>query len=83
MEFGDLTPKTATKLFEGEGGAYYEWSTSDMPLLAKANAAGGFLFVQPAGFALPHYADTNKLGYVLQGQSKFSHKLLHLIRIKL
>ena len=65
----DLTPKTSQALFEGDGGAYYTWSTSQMPLLAKTNVGAGLLVLQPSGFALPHYADSSKVGYVLQGQS--------------
>lgn len=63
----DLTPKQAQKLFEGDGGAYYIWSSSDVPALGEAKVGAGKLVLQPHGFALPHYADSAKLGYVLQG----------------
>ncbi|KAK7399675.1 hypothetical protein VNO78_10863 [Psophocarpus tetragonolobus] len=63
----DLTPKTAEVLFEGDGGGYYSWWSSKVPLLAKTNVAAGRLVLQPQGFALPHYADTSKVGYVLEG----------------
>ncbi|XP_021800662.1 12S seed storage globulin 2-like [Prunus avium] len=63
----DLTPKQALKLFEGDGGAYYIWSSSDAPALGEAKVGAGKLVLQPHGFALPHYADSSKLGYVLQG----------------
>ncbi|BFG19824.1 hypothetical protein CerSpe_060980 [Prunus speciosa] len=63
----DLTPKQAQKLFEGDGGAYYIWSSSDVPALGEAKVGAGKLVLQPNGFALPHYADSSKLGYVLQG----------------
>ncbi|KAL5554072.1 hypothetical protein UlMin_041473 [Ulmus minor] len=63
----DLTPKSAQALFEGEGGAYYSWLSSDFPILAEGKVGGGRLVLQPRGFALPHYADSSKLGYVLQG----------------
>lgn len=63
----DLTPKQAQKLFEGDGGAYYIWSSSDVPALVEAKVGAGKLVLQPHGFALPHYADSSKLGYVLQG----------------
>lgn len=66
MEF-DLTPKLAEKIFEGDGGAYYSWSTSEIPLLGEAKVGAGKLVLQPRGFALPHYADSSKLGFVLQG----------------
>jgi hypothetical protein len=60
----DLTPKSAAKAFEGDGGGYYIWS---FPALGEANVAAGKLVLKPSGFALPHYADSAKLGYVLQG----------------
>ncbi|KAJ1405395.1 RmlC-like cupin domain superfamily [Sesbania bispinosa] len=63
----DLTPKTAQTLFEGDGGGYYIWSSSEMPLLAKTKVGAGRLVLQPRGFALPHYADSSKVGYVIQG----------------
>ncbi|KAG5058228.1 Glutelin type-A 2 [Glycine soja] len=63
----DLTPKTAEALFEGDGGGYYTWSSSQVPLLAKNNVGAGRLVLQPRGFALPHYADSSKIGYVIQG----------------
>ncbi|XP_054804018.1 11S globulin seed storage protein Ana o 2.0101-like [Prosopis cineraria] len=64
MELEELRAETGEKVFEGEGGAYYVWSSSDM---ACSNVAAAWLQLQPAGFALPHYADSHKLGYVLQG----------------
>ncbi|XP_050272646.1 glutelin type-B 2-like [Quercus robur] len=66
MEF-DLTPKFAQKLFEGDGGSYYSWSSSEFPLLRETKVGAGKLVLQPRGFALPHYADSSKIGYVLQG----------------
>uniref|UniRef100_A0A2N9F3X5 Cupin type-1 domain-containing protein n=1 Tax=Fagus sylvatica TaxID=28930 RepID=A0A2N9F3X5_FAGSY len=66
MEF-DLTPKFAQKLFEGDGGAYYSWSSSEFPLLGETKVGAGKLSLRPLGFALPHYADSSKIGYVLQG----------------
>jgi hypothetical protein len=65
----DLTPKTAETLFEGDGGSYYVWSSSQMPVLASANVGAGRLVLKPQGFALPHYADSSKVAYVIQGQS--------------
>lgn len=67
MDGMDLTPESAQKLFEGDGGAYYLWSSSDAPVLAEAKVGAGKLVLQPHGFALPHYSDSSKLGYVLQG----------------
>ncbi|TKY60164.1 hypothetical protein E2542_SST17259 [Spatholobus suberectus] len=46
----DLTPTTAEVLFEGDGGGYYTWWSSKMPLLAKTNvSAGRPLFEELAG----------------------------------
>lgn len=66
----DLTPNTAQTLAEGDGGGYYVWSASEMPVLAKTNVGAGRLVLQPQGFALPHYADTSKVGYIVEGQSR-------------
>ncbi|XP_054778603.1 glutelin type-A 2-like [Prosopis cineraria] len=63
----DLTPKKAEPIFEGDGGSYYLWSSSQVPVLAQNNVGAGRLVLQPQGFALPHYADSAKLGYVIQG----------------
>ena len=65
----DLTPKTAEAVFEGDGGGYYAWSSS---LLSKSNFGGSRFVLHPRGFALPHYADISKVGYVIQGQSPLS-----------
>ncbi|KAK7359089.1 hypothetical protein VNO77_01035 [Canavalia gladiata] len=67
MESLDFTPKTAEALFEGDGGGYYTWSSSQMSVLAKTNVGAGRLVLQPRGFALPHYADVSKVGYVIEG----------------
>ncbi|XP_020213705.1 11S globulin [Cajanus cajan] len=63
----DLTPRRAETMFEGDGGGYYTWSSSQVPLLAKNNVCAGRLLLHPRGFALPHYADSSKIGYVIQG----------------
>ncbi|XP_068466966.1 glutelin type-A 3-like [Phaseolus vulgaris] len=63
----DLTPKLAQPMFEGDGGGYYTWSSSQMPVLAATNVGAGRLLLHPRGFALPHYADSSKIGYVIQG----------------
>ncbi|ESW31463.1 hypothetical protein PHAVU_002G239900 [Phaseolus vulgaris] len=63
----DLTPKKAEALVEGDGGGYYTWSTSEVPLLAEKNVSAGRLLLRPRGFALPHYSDVSKVGYVIQG----------------
>ncbi|KAH7835540.1 hypothetical protein Vadar_027077 [Vaccinium darrowii] len=63
-----FSPRPAdTTIFEGEGGSYRSWSSSNFPLLGEAKVGAGILVLHPHGFALPHYADSNKIGYVLQG----------------
>lgn len=68
MDF-DLQPQKAdAAVFEGEGGSYYAWTSAKTPVVAKAAIGAGKLVLQPRGFALPHYADTSKIGYVVQGK---------------
>lgn len=67
MDQLDLKPKLAQKLFEGDGGSYYSWPSSESPFLGQAKVGAGWLLLQPRGFALPHYADCSKIGYVIQG----------------
>lgn len=54
-------------LTEGDGGSYASWNTIVFPYLGTAKVSGGFLTLKPRGFAFPHYADCNKIGYVIQG----------------
>lgn len=54
-------------LTEGDGGSYASWNTTVFPYLGTAKVSGGFLTLKPRGFAFPHYADCNKIGYVIQG----------------
>lgn len=56
-----------TTIFEGEGGGYYAWTGAKTPVLAQAELGAGKLVLRPRGFALPHYADAYKIGYVAQG----------------
>lgn len=68
-----FSPRPAdTTIFEGEGGSYRSWSSSNFPLLGEAKVGAGILVLHPQGFALPHYADSNKIGYVLQGTDSSS-----------
>ncbi|XP_059653451.1 12S seed storage protein CRD-like [Cornus florida] len=63
-----LVPQMADeKVFEGEGGSYHSWSPSNFPLLGEAKVGAGVLMLHPRGFALPHYADSSKIAFVLQG----------------
>ncbi|KAJ4717127.1 Glutelin type-A [Melia azedarach] len=64
----ELSPKFAKQNFEGEAGSYHSWSTTEFPLLAQSKVAAGLLVLKPAGFVLPHSADSSKLGFVLQGE---------------
>lgn len=66
----DLSPKTSRNLFEGDGGSYNFWSSSDLLLLKEAKVGAGKLVLKPLGFALPHYADASKIGYVLEGTTQ-------------
>lgn len=63
----ELSPKMAETVFAGDGGSYHIWSSTKFPFLSKAKVGAGKLVLQPHGFALPHYADSSKIGYVLQG----------------
>ncbi|KAH0727119.1 hypothetical protein KY284_002984 [Solanum tuberosum] len=65
-----LSSKKADKtIVEVEGvGGYYTWSSSQFPVLSQKKVAGGLLVLQPRGFALPHYADSSKIGYVCEGE---------------
>ncbi|XVE49083.1 hypothetical protein DITRI_Ditri01bG0053500 [Diplodiscus trichospermus] len=63
----DLTPWFPRTFAETEGGGYYNWASADSPALGEAKVAAGKLVLKPRGFALPHYADCSKVGYVLEG----------------
>ena len=65
----NLSPQAAdTTVAKGNGGAYYVWSASKSPVLGQAKLGAGKLVLQPRGFALPHYADSYKIGFVIQGK---------------
>ncbi|KAM6546609.1 hypothetical protein CsatB_027345 [Cannabis sativa] len=68
LEF-DLTPKYSEKVVEGEGGEYRSWSSTQLPILSHTKVGAGRLLLHPRGFALPHYADSPKVGFVLQGNN--------------
>ncbi|XP_050203270.1 glutelin type-D 1-like [Mercurialis annua] len=63
----DLSPKFAKKTNGGNGGYFSTWSPSELPMLGKGNIAAVKLSLLNNGFVLPHYADSSKVGYVLQG----------------
>lgn len=63
----DLTPRTPKKAYGGDGGAYYEWSPADLPMLAVASIGAAKLSLAAGGLSLPSYSDSAKVAYVLQG----------------
>ncbi|KAF5189926.1 Glutelin type-a, partial [Thalictrum thalictroides] len=64
---GGLLAKTIQTVTEGEGGSYYTWLSTDFPILSDTKLGAGKLLLQPLGLALPHYADSAKIGYVTDG----------------
>ena len=69
----ELSPKVAKKVYEGEGGSYLTWFPSELPMLKHGNIGAAKLFLNKFGFALPHYADSSKIGFVLQGSFFYFH----------
>ncbi|KAJ9552336.1 hypothetical protein OSB04_016381 [Centaurea solstitialis] len=67
MEMKMVVEKADQTAYEGDGGGYYVWSNSKVPLLSQSKLGTGKLLLHPLGFALPHYADSSKIGFVLQG----------------
>ncbi|KAK9121905.1 hypothetical protein Syun_019522 [Stephania yunnanensis] len=66
-----VSPKNKLeKVVDEDGGSYYAWSSLEFPVLGQTKLGGGRLVLHPLGFALPHYADSSKLGYVVQGSGK-------------
>ncbi|XP_059430093.1 11S globulin seed storage protein Ana o 2.0101-like [Corylus avellana] len=63
----DLSPKLAKKVYGDNGGAYYAWSPSELPMLREGNIGAAKLALEKHGFALPRYSDSPKVAYVLQG----------------
>ncbi|XP_006645410.1 cocosin 1-like [Oryza brachyantha] len=64
----DLSPKRPAKAYSADGGAYYDWSPSDLPMLAAASIGAAKLSLAAGGLALPSYSDSAKVAYVLQGK---------------
>ncbi|KAF8730964.1 hypothetical protein HU200_016839 [Digitaria exilis] len=64
----DLSPKKPNKSYGNDGGAYYDWSPADLPMLAAASIGGAKLILTAGGLALPSYSDSAKVAYVLQGK---------------
>lgn len=71
----DLSPKLSKKISEVDAGFYAAWSGADQPALLDSKVGAGIFVLKPLGFALPHYADSPKSGYVIEGMVSF-HALL-------
>jgi quercetin dioxygenase-like cupin family protein len=63
----DLSPKMPVKAYGGDGGAYYDWSPADLPMLGAASIGAAKLHLAAGGLSLPSYSDSAKVAYVLQG----------------
>ncbi|KAL0335215.1 UNVERIFIED_CONTAM: 13S globulin seed storage protein 1 [Sesamum radiatum] len=83
----DLSPQNADgTVYEGEEGGYYAWTAARSPAISQAKLGAGKLLLRPRSFALPHYADAFKIGYVAQGSlgalagfsTEFTSKIYHL-----
>ncbi|XP_020165828.1 uncharacterized protein [Aegilops tauschii subsp. strangulata] len=62
----DLTPRQPAKAYGGEGGAYYEWSPAELPMLGVASIGAAKLALAAGGMSLPSYFESAKVAYVLQ-----------------
>ncbi|KAJ9538110.1 hypothetical protein OSB04_030843 [Centaurea solstitialis] len=67
METKLVAEKPDQTVYEGEGGAYYTWTPSKSPLLSQSKLGAGKLLLHPLGFAFPHFFDSSKIAYVIQG----------------
>ncbi|KAJ0935012.1 putative rmlC-like cupin domain superfamily, rmlC-like jelly roll protein [Helianthus annuus] len=67
METKMVVEKADKTLFEGDSGGLYAWSNSKTPLLSDLKVGAGKLLLHPFGFFLPHYGDSNKICFVLEG----------------
>ncbi|KHN33417.1 Glutelin type-A 1 [Glycine soja] len=63
----DLSPQLPKKVYGANGGSYYAWSPSDLPMLHQGNIGAAKLALNKNAFALPRYSDSSKVAYVLQG----------------
>ncbi|KAL8140547.1 hypothetical protein V2J09_006568 [Rumex salicifolius] len=63
----DLSPKLPKTVYSGNGGSYSAWCPKDLPMLEKGNIGAAKLSLEKNGLALPHYSDSSKVAYVLQG----------------
>ncbi|KAL6203175.1 hypothetical protein ACLB2K_026878 [Fragaria x ananassa] len=63
----DLSPKLAKKVCEGDGGSYFAWCPSELPMLREGNIGAAKLALEKNGFALPNYCDSARVAYILLG----------------
>ncbi|MCL7045018.1 hypothetical protein MKW94_021012 [Papaver nudicaule] len=64
----DLTPKVSKSVYGGDGGSYFSWSPSDLPMLKEGNIGASKIALQKNGLAMPSYSDSAKVAYILQGK---------------
>ncbi|PNT65103.1 hypothetical protein BRADI_4g37310v3 [Brachypodium distachyon] len=62
-----MSAKPGKVVVQSDAGAYLAWPGADQPGLAVDGLGCGLLVLKPLGLALPHYADSNKFGYMLSG----------------
>ncbi|XP_071704624.1 13S globulin seed storage protein-like [Rutidosis leptorrhynchoides] len=67
METKITVVKADSTTFEGDSGGYYVWSNTNTPLLSEFKLGAAKLLLHPLGFAIPHYADSSKIGFVVEG----------------
>lgn len=72
----DLSPKHANKAYGSDGGAYYDWSPADLPMLGAASIGAAKLSLAAGGLSLPSYSDSAKVAYVLQGNARY-YRCMH------
>ncbi|KAI3934290.1 hypothetical protein MKW98_009271 [Papaver atlanticum] len=63
----DLTPKSSKSVYGSDGGSYFSWSPSDLPMLKEGNIGASKISLQKNGLAMPSYSNSAKVAYVLQG----------------
>ncbi|CAN0853978.1 Glutelin type-A 1 [Linum grandiflorum] len=63
----DLSPKLPKNVYAGDGGSIYAWCPDDVLMLRRGNIGAAKLSLRKHALSLPHYSDSSKLVYVLQG----------------
>ncbi|OWM84906.1 legumin J-like [Punica granatum] len=72
----ELLARPPVKAFDGEGGSYSAWSPDESIIIGEANVGAAKFVLHPFGFGLPHYSDSSKVGFVLQGTGGVAGVLL-------